>query len=92
MHHSSQRDKDYCELQCKKEFPSLLEKLFFCDVIHWNARDGRLEAKARFSWIRNNHSKVNNVETNLKEILVYLMDKGVSLIVIHIVEEKGDDV
>ena len=32
------------------------------------------------------------METNLKEILDYLMDKGVSLIVIHIVEEIGDDV
>lgn len=42
---------------------------FLC--IHKKTRDGRLEAKARFSWIRNNHSKVNNVETNLKEILDY---------------------
>ena len=76
----------------QKRVSEFTRETLFCDVIHWNARDGRLEAKARFSWIRNNHSKVNNVETNLKEILDYLMDKGVSSIVIHIVEEKGDDV
>ena len=77
----------------KKSFRVYSRNSFlWCNSLECKRWSTRSEAERRFSWIRNNHSKVNNVEKNLKEILDYLMDKGVSSIVIHIVEEKGDDV